>query len=69
MAEWETTEEGIRICTVNPTKTAYKILKVLEEDKIPHGEVGNIWNALLDILAYTEITHSPEMEKNPNWPQ
>lgn len=69
MAEWKTTEEGFRICEVNPVKTAYKILKVLEEDKIPHGRVNDVWNALQSILESIQVIHSPDMEKHPNWPQ
>lgn len=69
MAEWRTTKDGLRICSVEPAKTAYKILRILEEDRIPHGKVGEVWDALLSILGSIEITHSADMERNPNWPQ
>lgn len=68
MGKWETTPEGTRIYTYNPTKVAYKIMLLLEAEKVPYGEVENIFRKLQGILSYQKIVHSPEEENNPSWP-
>lgn len=68
MGKWETMGNGTRVYTYNPVKVAYKIMLLLEAEKVPYGEVENIFRNLQSILNYQKITHSPEEENNPNWP-
>lgn len=53
----------------HPAEVAFKILLLLEREKVPRICVDDILKALKDILDYQEIIHTFRNEKNPNFPK
>lgn len=68
MADWHEQSNGTSIVTLNPVTTAYKVILILEKDRIPLNCVDDIFKAVKDILGFQEVTHTARDERNPSFP-
>lgn len=69
MADWHEQSNGTSIVTLNPVTTAYKVILVLEKERIPRNCVRDVFNIVEDILQFQEVSHTARDERNPNFPK
>lgn len=69
MAEWHKDKAGSNICVHNPVRTAYKIILLLEKEKVPRICVDDVLKTVSNILDFQEITHTERDEENPDFPK
>lgn len=58
-----------RFYTNNPAETAYKIILLLEKERIPRMCVDEILKAVKSILDFQEVIHTSRDEENPSFPK
>lgn len=58
-----------RISVVNTLRTAFKIVMVLEEEKIPYGMFEEVIESVKSIIAFTPIKHNPSDENHFSFPK
>lgn len=67
MAEWY--DNGTSICIHNPIRTAFMVVCLLEKERVPRRDVGEVFKIVNDILSYQEVTHTERDERNFNFPK
>lgn len=58
-----------RISVVNTLRTAFKIVMVLEEEKIPYGMFEEVMESVKSIIAFTPVKHNPSDENHFSFPK